>query len=506
MSIPASWLAAGLLILATTTSFAQTPTAAGPKFKGIWEPINYTEDLQLTHVFFVTPEIGYVSGQSGTILKTTDAGSSWTPLLGGDPASEEAAIGPMFFVSPTVGWALQRANGGIRHLYRTTDGENWARIGEIPDHYEDMAFSSETEGVFLNDTEIWRTRNAGKTWSKADRCSAKLEIGGLTRQLECYLWKVQFVSPSVAYALGDAKDSSEAAMILKSEDGGASWSVVNLIEGERGHEGGMFFIDEQTGYLSTLYAKSGFRTTDGGHTWTGMTATGMGRRIIFADPEVGWAVQYDKLSYTTDGGRRWASRTLAFPAQMNDFSFPRRDVAYVVGDHGMIYRYRVIPDTAQVPARALAAPAMPTLDNTVLSQLTTLETRLEKIADSVGQDVVDGDAAASGSNGKGGADADWTDPAVQQQVAQLQTMVDAVSTGVPQFARKHRNLNMAIYGLKLLGDMTGQGSGLKQAFASLRQAKSAEDASAAFTSLHDQLDGMKTSVDDFQTSKTSGVR
>ncbi len=502
MSIPASWLAAGLLMLATTASFAQTPVAAGPKFKGIWEPINYTEDLQLTHVFFVTPEIGYVSGASGTILKTTDAGISWTPLLGGDPASEEAAIGPMFFVSPTVGWALQRAPGGIRHLYRTTDGENWTRIGEIADHYEDMAFSSESEGVYVNDTDIWRTRDAGKTWSKTARCVSKVAIGGLTRQLECYLWKVQFTSPSVAYALGDAKDSSPAALIMKSEDGGASWSLVNLIENERGHEGGMFFVDEQTGYLSTLYAKSAFRTTDGGHTWTGMPATGMGRRIIFADPEVGWAVQYDKLSYTTDGGKRWASRTLAFPATMNDFSFPRRDVAYVVGDHGMIYRYRVIPDTAPVPARALTAPAMPTLDNAILAQLTTLESRLDRIADAVDGDV----PATSGSNGSGGADADWTDPAVQQQVAQLQTMVDSVSTGVPQLGRKHRNLNMAVYGLKLLGDLTGQGSSLKQAFAGLRQAKSAEDASAAFTSLHAQLDGMKTSVDDFQTSKMSGAK
>ena len=85
-------------------------------------------------------------------------------------------------------------------------------------------------------------------------------------------------------------------------------------------------------------------------------------------------------------------------------------------------------------------------------------------------------------------------------------MVDSVSTGVPQLGRKHRNLNMVNYGLKLLGDLTGQGSSLKQAFASLRQAKSAEDASAAFTSLHAQLDGMKTSADAFKTAKTSGAR
>ena len=298
---------------------------------------------------------------------------------------------------------------------------------------------------------------------------------------------------------GRAKSGVDAAFILKSEDGGESWAVVSVIEGESGTEGGLFFIDEQTGYLSTHYAKSSLRTTDGGVTWTGMTTTGIGRQIIFADPEVGWAMQYNKLSYTTDGGRRWASRTLAFPAEPNAFSFPRRDVAYAVGNHGMIYRYRVVPDATPAPAHALAAPAMPSLDNAVLAQISTLETRLDKI-----ESVVEGEEAA-GSGGRAQtaqAREGWSDPALQQQIAQLQGTVDAVSTGVPQLGRKHRNLNMAMFGLQLLGDLTGQGSSLKDSFTGLRQAKSAADASAALTSLHAQLDGMKSSVDVFRAAKT----
>ena len=488
--IVASVLATGLWLASCCAAWAQTLTVPVPKFKGIWEPINYSEDLQLTGVFFVTPEVGYVTGASGSILKTTDSGATWTAQLGGDPASEEAAIEHPFFVSPTVGWANQRGSS-IRHLYRTTDGENWSRIGTIQDHYEEYAFNSETEGVYINDEVIWRTRDAGKTWSKVFFCESKVVIGGLTRQAQCYLHKVHFATPSVAYALGQGKSGVDAAFILKSVDGGESWAVVSVIEGESGTEGGLFFIDEQTGYLSTHYAKASFRTTDGGVTWTGMTATGIGRQIIFADPEVGWAVQYNKLSYTTDGGRRWASRTLAFPAEPNAFSFPRRDVAFAVGGHGMIYRYRVVPDATPTPAHALAAPAMPSLDTAVLAQITTLETRLDKI-----ESVVESDAGGSGSS------ADWSDPGLQQQIAQLQGTVDAVSTGVPQLGRKHRNLNMAMFGLQLLGELTGQGSSLKQSFAGLQQAKSMEDASAALTNLHAQLEGMKSSVDMFRAAKT----
>ena len=490
-----------LALLLGSATQAQTP-AATPANKGMWEAVNYSEDISLTDVFFVTPEIGYVAGAAGTILKTTDAGASWTPQLGGDPASEERAITQLWFVTPTVGWATQ-VTGTHTNLLRTTDGETWGRVGTIAEHFDDLAFSSENEGLYINNEQIFRTLDGGKTWGEIYKCETKAEVGGLTRQLECDLWKLHFASPSVVYALGQAK-SATAAMVLKSLDGGDTWSVVSVLDEESGTEGGLFFIDENNGYLSTHYAKAAYRTTDGGHTWTGMPATTTGRRIIFADPEVGWAIQYGKLSYTTDGGKRWASRTLAFPATPNAFTLPRRDVAYAVGDHGMIYRYRIVPAATPLPAKALAAPAMPGLDNALLAQITTLEKRLDGITT-----VVEGAGATGGPSGgsavSGTGEAGWGDgAAVQQEIVQLQSTVDAVAVGAPQLGRKHRNLNMLMFGLKLLGDLTGQGSGLKEAFVSLRQAKSLDSASAALTNLHTQLDSLKTSVEAFKTAKVSG--
>jgi hypothetical protein len=42
----------------------------------------------------------------------------------------------------------------------------------------------------------------------------------------------------------------------------------------------------------------------------------------------------------------------------NAFSLPARDRAYVVGDHGMVYRYRIVP--IEYSAKGiLDAPAMP---------------------------------------------------------------------------------------------------------------------------------------------------
>ncbi len=471
-----------LFLLAVLCAPPLTKAQAGaPKAKGVWEAVNYGEDLSLTDVFFVTPEIGYVAGAAGTILKTTDAGTTWTPLLGGDPESEEREIRQLWFVTPTIGWATQ-VTSTHTNLLRTTDGETWSRIGEIAEHYEDIAFASESVGVYIHNEQFFHTRDAGKTWKKTSRCEARAEIGGLTRQIGCNLWKIRYATPTVAYALGAAKGVT-AAMLLGSQDAGETWNVLTVIEGENASEGGLFFLDEKNGYFSTSYGKSAFRTTDGGLTWNGMPATAIHRRIVFADPEVGWSMLYNQLSYTTDGGKRWSSRDIRFPTQATAFSLPRRDRAYAVGDHGMIYRYSVVDATASVPAKALAAPAMPALENAVLVQLAQLDTRIDKIS---------AELKASGGSG------DWTSTPVGQELAQLQTTIDTVSSGVPAMGRKHRSLNLVTVGLQLLSDLSAQGSGLKESFAALRQAKDLNSVSMALQNLNGQVDTMKTSVQTFR--------
>jgi len=483
--------AAALAALTLTLSLAaqaQTPAAA-PKFKGVWEPVNYGEDITLNDVFFVTPDIGYVGGNAGTILKTTDAGASWNALLGGDPGSTERGITQLWFVTPEIGWAAQ-ITGTHTNLLHTTDGDSWTRIGTIPEHYEDFAFASDSLGVYVNDEKIFQTRDAGKTWRQVGTCATKAVIGGLTRDAMCNLWKLRFATPDVVYALGQGKSGTDAAFVMRSDDAGENWSVVSVIEGQDGGEGGLFFLDENVGYFSTKYGKGSYRTVDGGKTWNAMPATGVFRRIVFADPEVGWSMMYQTLAYTTDGGKRWFSREMRFPAMPNAFSLPRRDRAYVVGPHGMIFRYSVMPENTPVAAATLVSPAMPAIDNRVVMQLAQLDTRVDSLSKQL-------ESAGAGV-------ADWTTTPAGQELLQLQGTVDAVATGAPNMGRKHRSLNLLGFGLTLLGDLTGESGELKEAFAALRQARDAKSLSAALTGLNGQIDAMKTSVATFQSAKRGG--
>ena len=83
-----------------------------------------------------------------------------------------------------------------------------------------------------------------------------------------------------------------------------------------------------------------------------------GGPLQFAGQEVGWSFYKNVLTYTTDGGKRWANATLAFPAEVRAFSLPSPQRGYVVGDHGMIYRYRIVPVETTVKGM-IEAPMMP---------------------------------------------------------------------------------------------------------------------------------------------------
>src|SRR5512145_1054866 len=120
------------------------------KFKAIWEPINYKEDVKFTDVLFVNDKVGWVTGsvefsKGGVILHTRDGGDNWTIQLG-DLQSSERAYTDLRAVNDTTIFAAQGDDSGDHNLLRTTDGENWEVCGAFPEHRGDYTFISSTVG------------------------------------------------------------------------------------------------------------------------------------------------------------------------------------------------------------------------------------------------------------------------------------------------------------------------------------------------------------------------
>jgi photosystem II stability/assembly factor-like uncharacterized protein len=354
-----------VVIAIAASAVAQQPKssrskAAAPtqKFKAIWEPANVKDDVSLRSVYFVSPTEGWVAGgrtemAGGVVLHTTDAGSTWKVQIG-DLQSSDRSYHDLQFLSPTLGWAVQSTGIGDHKLIRS-DGNEWKDVGTVAQHRGDYRFVSADVG-FVTSGGIARTQDGGRQWQPAYACEMKTEVNGLTRDTKCSFAKLFFLNERQGWAMSNAPVRAGGFVLARTQDGGGTWESRVVLPGEDPREGSLSFTDENHGALLT--GGKFFYSTDGGNTWTGATGQAAGKPAVrFADSNVGWAIKYRTMTYTTDGGKHWVSREVSFPASVEAFSLVSAESGYVVGDHGMVYRYRIVPIDYTAPG-IIAAPSM----------------------------------------------------------------------------------------------------------------------------------------------------
>jgi photosystem II stability/assembly factor-like uncharacterized protein len=153
---------------------------------------------------------------------------------------------------------------------------------------------------------VVRTTNGGETWT-----DTPIELPGMaiTR-----LNSIHFVSPEVGWVVG--ADSGDDGVLLKTTDGGSSWSVIRLTQKQTPLC--VFFTDVDNGWIGGSTPLAGdedsiggpsaiLATTDGGNTWHPQYTLPLSIiRIFFVDKVNGWASGTKGVIYnTTDGGRTW---------------------------------------------------------------------------------------------------------------------------------------------------------------------------------------------------------
>ena len=328
---------------------AQTPkktppagaaSAMQPKFKAIWEPANYPKDINLRDMKFVSAEEGWVVGDKNTILHTKDGAKTWEVQLGGDPESSDRELTEVFFLDAKHGWT----RGGAEKLMRTSNGgASWEEeTGWFSQHELALNFVSPQTG-FTAATVIKRTDDGGKTWKQVLPCTVDLQVDGLARKVGCYFRDLTFPSTTAGYAVGQLSGGKRGTVVARTKDGGATWT---MSAPENMEDSGMqgFFWNENTG-LVTMYAGKTLMTADGGQTWNGIVTPfgGEHARYAMAGGQLGVIIQYRQIAYSTNGGRSFSSRKFPVPANVNAVTFPDAKHGYLVGEHGMIYRYHIVP-------------------------------------------------------------------------------------------------------------------------------------------------------------------
>src|SRR5205085_11931922 len=78
--------------------------------------------VHATDIFFPTADIGFATSEAGSLYRTTDGGTSWTPV-----ATAPQHLDSVVFVDALNGFAV----GGASVLKTTNGGDTWTQQGIV---------------------------------------------------------------------------------------------------------------------------------------------------------------------------------------------------------------------------------------------------------------------------------------------------------------------------------------------------------------------------------------
>ena len=255
-----------------------------------WVKQNTNTFAWFRDVFFINANKGWIVGDNGTIIATTDGGSTWTPSK---KITNDTFI-QVHFTDEMHGWMLCE-----RDIYSR---------GPNPSSY------------------LRRTTDGGKNWEK-------IEFEGAGRER---VTKLLFQKDGRATAFG------EGGIFYKLAEDGVTWKKYQtaihflLLDGS--------FGDEKVGAIVGAGGTIMF-TDDSGFTWEKATLLGdtstKFNAVYFAGAKGGWAVGTQGRIFRTNGGARlWRQQQSDTTSNLNDVYFSNQTNGWAVGDDGTILRTR----------------------------------------------------------------------------------------------------------------------------------------------------------------------
>ena len=126
------------------------------------------------------------------------------------------------------------------------------------------------------------------------------------------LWSVSFVDSLHGWAVGGQPTNTAPGVILRTGDGGATWSDITPV-GLKETLSNASFVNATHGWIGTADGHV-LKTVDGGATWQTLTLAGAAKdydTVDFVDASHGWASAAKGLVLrTANGGRTWVASRL----------------------------------------------------------------------------------------------------------------------------------------------------------------------------------------------------
>ncbi|HZW10183.1 MAG TPA: YCF48-related protein, partial [Phycisphaerales bacterium] len=293
-------------------------------------PRHWYLDNPVRHLQFVDAQHGFAGGDN--VYRTADGGQTWQDM------GYHGTAGRMEFISAQIGFIS--GNSGLR---RTADGgQTFETIGERAD----VAFVDATTGVYVLQSGVFRSTDAGETWGR---------ISSTALSLAAYL------SADVLIGVHNDHTLPGDHMFFRSADGGATWEEVfsdNTYAGSR-YVTDVERIDADS--VAAVDVNGGIWVSDdAGLTWAKtqeqigefFSATVEAWGLHFPTPSVGYAAGGPGVILKTmDGGHTWSMLSSGAAFDLMDIDMRESGFGVAVGDDLGVLRTNDFGRT-WIPSRA----------------------------------------------------------------------------------------------------------------------------------------------------------
>jgi photosystem II stability/assembly factor-like uncharacterized protein len=282
---------------------------------------------------FLSATTGYVEQTDGSILLTKDGGQTLEPKTA--VPLNGASAGPMFFTSPSTGFALADAGGQGARIYRTTDaGASWTQVGSTPALLYDMTFVTPQVAYAVGTTgTVLRSEDAGQTWSLQPLALGAGVARPDLRQISC-------TDPQHCLIATSPAPSGATNSLVRTVDGAKTGTLVspsgqNLLS--------VAFSTAPTA-VAVGVAGSTVISNDGGATFPTAVSHRLGATLE-GPIRLGESVQdayvpghAGLIAASLNGGAGWGLLRLPTSSNILDVGFPTAQVGYAVSAAGTVYR------------------------------------------------------------------------------------------------------------------------------------------------------------------------
>ena len=265
----------------------------------------------LTSVAYASPTTIVAGGDNGTLLRSTNSGSTWLPV----PIASNTTISKVMFPTSSFGYVLDANN----ILYKSGDaGASWDKTFSFQLPVYSIMFTSKDTGFAGSYQILLRTVNGGVSW---DTC--KKALAGDQYNL------LSYAGNKVVYAqnkLGYYNDH----ILLRSLDYGVNWDTIYTSIPWSYNLTAMTFVDKDSGYFAST---DGYMhvTKNGGVTWTSDFGVNGITQILPITKTGLLSLANNTVYKTTDGGVTWAPNNLN-GFGLNDISYDKTSSLIGVGN------------------------------------------------------------------------------------------------------------------------------------------------------------------------------